>query len=116
MADPSNLDALFKQVAETQSRLANLGEGLPPDQAAQLQRFQQQLPTIKAQAEAALKKAKDIRTEHENAKQRLRRPNFESDKEGDLDTVPNLFEAEHGQKPEEVNGLVQLLRELAKQE
>ena len=119
MPDPNDLSAFFEQVTQAQSGLVSLfGGALPPDMAAHAQRIQQELPAIKAQAEAQLKQARDMQVEQENYLKRLRGEEVESDKEkeGDLDTALDRFEAEYRPKPEEADALIQLLLQVVEPE
>lgn len=114
-----DLNALFEQLKNSPSALRGLFGGDPPANVSdQVKALQQQRPNLQAEIEASWKKGLELQAEQEAYLKRLRGEEVESDKEkeGDLDTVPDRFEAEQVPKPEEVNDLVQRLRKMVEPE
>jgi hypothetical protein len=112
MAAFDDLNALFEQLKKSPSQLSSLlGETPSSDASAGVRRLQQKMPNLQAEIEANLKKGLEIQAEQEAYLKRLRGEEVESDKEkeGNLDEVPDKFEAEHGPKPEQVEPVIKSL-------
>jgi len=119
MSELDDLNALFEQLKNSPSALSGLFGGTSPvGMSDKVKALQQKMPNMQAEIAATLKKGLEVQAEQEAYLKRLRGEEVESDKEkeGDLDTVADRFEAEHAPKPEEVHALIQLLRQVVKSE